>query len=179
MNTTIIVPLPINGINHQMDYAMVLFAVLLLHTVVQATEMTTLLANNPELFKPCETNVCFVFNSQKPITNLDPVMRTEEHQKLFRCRERANFFPLLSGPFFDLVDAIPELQKASCIWAGPNSTYESNVLFVRHVSHGKRTLKIVAGGMLFQMAYRVSNGTIPSAPITNGKVVVVSANRPA
>ncbi len=141
--------------------------------------MTALLANNPGLFKPCEANICFVFNSQKPITNLDPMMRTEEHQKLFRCRERARVFPLLSGPFFDLVDAIPELQKASCIWAGPNTTYESNIQFVGHVSRGKRTLKFVAGGMLFQMAYRISNGTIPSAPKSHGKIVVVSANRPA
>ncbi len=179
INTTSIVPLPINGINHQMDYAMLLLAILLLHTVVQATEMSTLLANNPELFKPCETNICFVFNSQKPITNLDPKMRREEHQKLFRCRERARVFPLLSGPFFDLVDAIPELQKASCIWAGPNSTYDSMVQFVGRVSRGNRTLKFISGGLLFQMAYRISNGTIPSVSVTSGKVVVVSINRPA
>ena len=146
---------------------------------VQATEMDKLLANNPLLFKPCESNLCFTFRSEKPIIYLDPQMRTAEQQKLFKCRERASVFPGLKGPFFDLVDDIPELQNASCIWAGPNETFDGLVRFVRNVSRGTRPLKFVTGGMLFQMAHRISNGTIPSASMSNGKLVVVSINRPA
>ena len=45
-----------------MNCAVVMLVIL--HNVIQATEMTTLLVNNPELFKLCETQLCFVLNSQ-------------------------------------------------------------------------------------------------------------------
>ncbi len=144
---------------------------------VQASELTKLLANNSSIFKPCETNICFVFRSQKPIVHLDPLMTTADHL-LFKCRERARTFSRLKGPFFDLIDEIPELENAFCIWGGRNETFDGLVRFIRNVSRGNRPLKFVTGGMLFQMAHRISNGSFPSASMSNGKLVVVSINRP-
>ena len=146
---------------------------------VQATEMSQLLADNPSLFQPCETNLCFTFRSQQPNVVLDPQMRTADQQTLFKCRERASIFPHLSGLFFDVLDEMPELQNASCIWGGPEATFDGLVQFVRNVSLRNQSLKFVAGGILFQMAHRMSSGSIPSASMFNSKVVVVSVNRPA
>ncbi len=131
------------------------------------------------MFKPCETNVCFAFRSQKPIVHLDPLMRTTDHQILFKCRERTRIFPRLKGPFFDLIDEIPELENAFCIWGGSNETFDDLVRFIRNVSRGNQPLKFVTGGMLFQMAHRISNGSVPSVSMSTGKIVVVSINRPA
>ncbi len=146
---------------------------------VQAKELSKLLIDKPSMFIPCETNLCFVFRTERPIIKLDPTMQTTKQQKLFQCRERARIFPKLSGPFFELLDEIPELHNAFCLWGGPDQTFDGLVRFVRNVSSRKRPLKIVAGGMLFQMAHRVSNGSIQSASMTNSKLVVVSINRPA
>ncbi len=155
----------------------VFFATFLI--LVQSVEIGELLVDNPSMFKPCETNLCFIFRSEKPTIHLDPLMRTAEQQNLFKCRERASIFPLLNGPFFDLLDEIPELRNASCIWGGPNETFDGLVKVIRNVSLGQRPLQFVAGGMLFQMAHRISSGSIPSATMSSSKPVVVSINRPA
>ncbi len=145
--------------------------------VVHASELHTLLVSNSSMFDKCETNICFVFRDEKPIVNLDPQMRSSQQQNLFRCRDRSRIYPGLTGPFLDLVDEIPELWDSYCIWAGPNTTFDGMVDFVRYVSSGERSLKFVVGGMLFQMSYRISNGSIPSASISGGKIVIVSENR--
>ncbi len=144
-----------------------------LFVVAYAFDLKTLLVKNSSMFDKCETSICFLFRSENPIVNLDAHMR----QNLFQCRQRSRIYPGLHGPFLDLVDEIPELQDSYCIWAGPNTTFDGMVDFVRYVSRGERPLKFVVGGMLFQMSYRISNGSIPSASINSGKIVVVSENR--
>eukprot|EP00171_Calliarthron_tuberculosum_P003067 IDg3067t1 len=76
--------------------------------------------NEPGRFKVCETNPCFVFISEQPFVFLDnEKMKTDNDVQPFKCTDRADY-PNLKGPFFELVQRIPALRNASCIWGGPS-----------------------------------------------------------
>ncbi len=98
--------------------------------------------------------------------NCDPLKRNMEHQKLFKGSERARVLPGLKSPFFQLLDEMPVLENAFCIWGSLNEALDDLVRFVRNVPRGDGPLKLVTGGMSLQIAYRISNETNPSASIS-------------
>ncbi len=70
---------------------------------------------------------------EKPLSNhrrhlsqfvlLDPVMEAQNNQTLFRCRERANVFPGLSGSSFRVKDNLPS-EDALCVFGGTQCTFQ-------------------------------------------------------
>ena len=128
---------------------------------------------NRTFFDVCKTEVCVVFRSEKPFIFLDSTLTSSEP---FRCRDRKNIYPLLRGGFFDILDEISQMGSAWCIWGGPDCTYDDLVMFVSQSARAG-AYKFVAGGLLFNLDYRMSNTSIPSAPLLQDELVVVGPRK--
>lgn len=123
----------------------------------------------------CLEHPCFVFRSELPFVILDPTMEFGNQTLPFKCRTRSETFTQLRGPFFDILDKIPFLDEAYCIWVGPSCTFNDMVRFVEKQSEntveGQR--QFIVGGMLFYVPSRVSRWTYQSAPLVQGKIQII------
>ena len=128
---------------------------------------------NRAFFDVCKTEVCFVFRSEKPFIIMDSTLTSSEP---FRCRDREKFYPMLSGIFFDILHEMSQLGSAWCTWSGPDCTFDDLVMFVDQ-SDKAGGYNFVAGGLLFNLNYRMSNTSIPSVPLLQDELVVVGPRK--
>lgn len=141
---------------------------------VQSSKCVSLFFQNNTRFKACETKKCFLFRYEKPFVFLDEKMKLEEHQAPFKCRDRKKVWPNLKGAFFDIMDNIPEVEDALCVWAGSKDScvFDDMVRFLEKTSiEGKH--KFVVGGLMFLLGYRVSRYTIPSVPMLENQLNIL------
>ncbi len=88
-------------------------------------------------------------------------MNRTEHQKPFPCSNYKDKFKGLKGPFFDILNAADELRNTMCVWGGSGCQFDDIVEFVRRSTRPGEH-RFIAGGLLFVLKYRISNGTIAS-----------------
>ncbi len=105
-------------------------------------------------------------------------MEAQNNQTLFRCRDRAKTFPGLSGISFRIMDHLP-LKDALCVFGGTQCTFNNMVDFVAEHSTFREGYQFGISGLMFLVPNRISQRTIPSVPIIEGKMVVLGPRDPA
>lgn len=145
---------------------------------VPHSRCVSLFFRNRTRFKACETQKCFLFRQEKPFVFLDEHMKHEKDQEPFKCRERHIKWPDLRGAFFSIMDDIPELEDALCVWAGSKTTcmFDDMVSFVGNSSRNGLH-KFAVGGLMFMVQYRISNHTIPSAPMLESQLIIIGPRK--
>ncbi len=130
---------------------------------------------HPEDFNMCKTEICVVFRVEKPFVFLDPGMTSSDHERLFRCRLRKKAYPELEGIFFNTLDNVDTLADAWCMWAGPNCPFDGLITFLRDSAEAGPH-QFLAGGLLFNLEYRMRNTSIPTVPLIHDEIQVVGLN---
>ena len=130
---------------------------------------------HPERFEICKTEICIVFRTEKPFVFLDPRMTSTDQERPFRCRVRKKTYPRLKGIFFRTLDEMETLTDAWCMWAGPNCPFDGLITFLHNTTEAGPH-QFLAGGLLFNLVYRMRNTTIPTVPIVHDQIVVLGRN---
>ena len=130
---------------------------------------------HPERFNMCKTEICVIFRVEKPFVFLDPGMTSSDHERPFRCRLRKKAYPKLEGIFFNTLDSVDTLSDAWCMWAGPNCPFDGLISFLRDTSEAGPH-QFLAGGLLFNLEYRMRNTSIPTVPLVHDEIQVVGRN---
>eukprot|EP00171_Calliarthron_tuberculosum_P003041 IDg3041t1 len=135
------------------------------------SKCAALYTKSPELYNICETEICLVFRVEKPYIFVDG-LKTLDDQAPFRCHDHKKVDIGVHGVIFNMINEMPELSNARCVWAGPECVFDDLIWFVGNVSKAGQH-KFVAAGMLFLLRYRVSKYRIPSAALLEDQIVVV------
>ncbi len=130
---------------------------------------------HPERFDICKIETCVVFRIEKPFVFLDPRMTSTDHESPFRCRVRKKLYPGLKGIFFSTLDELDTLTDAWCMWVGPNCPYDGLVTFLQDTAEAGPH-QFLAGGLLFNLEYRMRNTTIPTVPLVHDQIQIIGQN---
>lgn len=133
----------------------------------------TLFEKNEQEFEICKSKPCIIFRSEVPFIWIDELrMNSTEQQKPFPCAKYSQIYEDLYGPFFEIVNKIPALSDAQCVWGGTDCSYDDKINFVQRTSEN-REYRFIAGGLLFNLEYRMSKHAVPSVPLMSDKTVVI------
>ncbi len=89
----------------------------------------------------------------------------------FPCRERRKYG--VGGIFFEITDALPPLNNSLCLYAGKECTFDGVAAFIEKNASFKMNYRFATSGLTLLTPSRVSQFLFPSAPILDGKVVIV------
>ncbi len=104
-------------------------------------------------------------------------MEAQNNQALFRCRDRVEVFPGLLGSSFRILDNLP-LENAICVFGGTQCTFNNMVDFVAEHSTVIEGYQFAVIGLLFIYPDRISQRTIPTVSIMEGRTVILGPRDP-
>lgn len=155
---------------------MVLLVCCSAHDSTKRSDCLASFKKNRAQFEMCKTQICVLFRTEKPFVFLDPQMTSIEHEHPFSCRRRKQKYPDLSGIFFSILEEISPLEDAMCVWVGPHCTYDNLIGLIDETTNAG-PYQFLAGGLLFNLMYRMTNTTIPTVPIVHDKILIVGPSK--
>jgi len=100
-------------------------------------------------------------------------MKTEQHSKLFPCKNRKLLFPHLDGLSFQIHSEIT--FDALCVWGGPLCTFDAMVKFVndRSIDPVTKGYQFGLTGMIAQIPPRMTTHIRPTITISEAPIILL------
>ena len=126
-------------------------------------------------FDVCRSVPCFLFKSEEPYVFVSPNLS----RLPFRCSERLERFKNPPyGPFFNVIQQVPQLRDAYCVFSGHECSFDDQVEFLQYAhENGGGDHQFIAGGILWTLSYRISPTAIPSVTFITGRILVLGPRK--
>ncbi len=98
-------------------------------------------------------------------------MVLENNQTLFPCKDRRIYFPELGGFILNVLNSMPSLDNALCVYAGNHCDADGVLRFVENQTVAK--YRFATSAILFLTPERMTPFTVPTVPILRGDMVIV------